>query len=144
MCIYSQANFQVNTEVTAEWERAIQGVCVTATRVFWKCLFAAWKESHTLCAHKTEPPLSSCQHHCGAHKYSYVFKINCLFLFSIWEVFKLSKQHLLSYFWIYAESALKTTMQYLSRTGEIPNCVLHTVQNYYSISLHYKEQKHAR
>lgn len=28
----------------------------------------------------------------------HVFKINCLFLFSIWEVFKLSKQHLLSYF----------------------------------------------
>lgn len=42
-CIYSQASLQENTRVTAGWERAIQSVSVTATRVFWELLFVPGK-----------------------------------------------------------------------------------------------------
>lgn len=51
MCIYSQANFQVNTEVTAEWERAIQGVCVTATPGLLETLVCSMERvPHTVCS----------------------------------------------------------------------------------------------
>lgn len=51
MCNYSQARLQVNMGVTAGWERAIQGVSVTATPSLLGTLVCSRKEApiHVLC-----------------------------------------------------------------------------------------------